>query len=46
MSTPVRPTGVTILAILEIVSGIIAIVFGILFGALMGEDWNEKILEK
>ena len=36
MSTQVRPTGVTILAILEIVSGIIAIVFGALFGALMG----------
>jgi len=36
MSTAVRPTGVTILAALEILSGIIAIVMGVFFGALMG----------
>ena len=36
MSTQTRPTGVTILAVLEIISGIIAIVFGAFFGALMG----------
>ena len=36
MSIQVRPTGVTILAILEIVSGIIAIAFGVFFGALIG----------
>ena len=36
MSAQVRPMGVIILAILEIVSGIIAIAFGVLFGALMG----------
>ena len=36
MSTQVRPTGVTILAVLEIISGVIAIAFGVFFGALMG----------
>ena len=36
MSTKVRPTGVTILAILEIISGVIAIAFGAFFGTLMG----------
>jgi len=36
MSTAVRPTGVTILAVLEIISGAIAITFGIFFGAMMG----------
>ena len=36
MSTQVRPTGVTILAILEIISGIIAIAFALFFGAMMG----------
>lgn len=32
----VRPTGVTILAVLEIISGVIAIAMGVFFGALMG----------
>ena len=36
MSTKTRPTGVTILAILQIISGIIAIAFGAVFGALLG----------
>ena len=36
MSTKARPTGVTILAILEIISGVIAIAFGAFFGTLMG----------
>ena len=36
MSTAVRPTGVTILAVLEIISGAIAIGMGVFFGALMG----------
>ena len=36
MSAKVRPTGVTILAILEIISGVIAIAFGAFFGTLMG----------
>ena len=36
MSAQVRPTGVTIIAALEIISGIIAIAFGAFFGALMG----------
>lgn len=36
MSSQVRPTGVTILAVLEIISGVIAIAFGAFFGALVG----------
>ena len=36
MSIKARPTGVTILAILEIISGVIAIAFGAFFGTLMG----------
>ena len=36
MSLKVRPTGVTILAILEIISGAIAIGIGIFFSALWG----------
>ncbi len=36
MSAKVRPTGVTILAILEIVSGVIAIGFGVVFNAMLG----------
>ncbi|MCH9657889.1 hypothetical protein K0U27_04185 [archaeon] len=36
MSSQTRPMGVTIIAVLEIISGIIAIAFGALFGALMG----------
>jgi hypothetical protein len=36
MSTAVRPTGVTILAVLEIISGATAIGMGVFFGALMG----------
>ncbi|MDH5462756.1 MAG: hypothetical protein OEY17_07355 [Nitrosopumilus sp.] len=36
MSSQVRPTGVTILAVLEIVSGVIAIGIGIFFSALWG----------
>ena len=36
MSVQIRPTGVTIIAILEIISGIIAIGFGVFFGVLMG----------
>ena len=36
MSSQARPTGVTIIAVLEIISGIIAIAFGALFGTLMG----------
>jgi hypothetical protein len=36
MSSKVRPTGVTILAILEIISGVIAIGIGIFFSALWG----------
>ncbi len=36
MSSQPRPTGVTIRALLQVISGIIAIVFGAFFGALMG----------
>lgn len=36
MSSQVRPIGVTILAILEIISGAIAIGMGVFFGALWG----------
>lgn len=36
VSSQVRPTGVTILAVLEIISGVIAIAFGAFFGALVG----------
>jgi hypothetical protein len=35
MSTQIRPTGVTVLAVLEIISGIIAIAFGALFGTII-----------
>ena len=35
MSTQIRPTGVTIIAVLEIISGIVAIAFGVSVG-LMG----------
>ena len=36
MSTQMRPVGVTILAILEIISGVTAIGFGVFFTALLG----------
>ena len=36
MSTAVRPTGVTILAVLEIISGAITIAMGAFLGVLMG----------
>ena len=36
VSINTRPTGITILAILQIISGIIAIAFGAVFGALLG----------
>ena len=40
-STQIRSTGVTILAILEIVSGMIAIVFGAFFRVSKGFAMNE-----
>lgn len=43
MSTTVRPTGVTILAVLVIISGVIAIGMGVLFGALMGSVGMEMM---
>ncbi len=36
MSTQVRPTGVTILAVLEIISGIISVVAGAVLGTVVG----------
>lgn len=34
ISTQIRPTGVTIIAILEIISGIVAIAFGVFVGIM------------
>ena len=36
VSTEIRPTGVTVIAILVIISGVTAIAFGAVFGALLG----------
>jgi len=45
MSTQVRPTGVTILAILEIISGIIAIAFGVFFGTILAGSLGTSIFD-
>ncbi|MDH3313746.1 MAG: hypothetical protein OEM28_11460 [Nitrosopumilus sp.] len=45
MSSQVRPMGVTILAILEIVSGAIAIAIGIFFSALWGSMGMDMMMD-
>jgi hypothetical protein len=45
VSTQIRPTGVTILAILEIISGILAIVFGTFFGVISSASLGTSLFD-